>query len=98
MLFTQIAGEVSGNPGVRVVMDSRRFTRPRIFAGRRLAVAGHEDGIAVRLDGERKRSAVQVAGCRVLNRNDGLAVAGMVAVPWSARDHWREMAHAAVQG
>lgn len=96
MLFTQIAGEVSGSRGVRVVMDSKRFTRPRIFAGRRLAVAGHEDGIAVRLDGDHQRSAVQVAGCRVLDLSDGLEVRGMIAVPWSARDHWREMMHAAV--
>jgi hypothetical protein len=91
-LFRQIAEELSGTPGVRVATQLRR---PVIVAGRRIAVAGHKDGIAVRLDGDRMRSALQIPGCRLLGKGDGRVVRGMVAVPWSAREHWRELARAA---
>jgi hypothetical protein len=95
-LFTQIADEVSGNPGIKVADGSKGLKRPCIFSGRRLAVAGHDDGIAVRLDGEHMRQALQISGCRLLSRRDGLPVKGMIAVPWSAHDHWKELTHLAV--
>src|SRR6266545_4460399 len=91
-LFAQIAEELSRRPGVKVALQLKR---PAIMAGRRLAVAGHDDGIAVRLDGDQRLNALRIPGCRSLTRRDGIAVRGMVALPWAARDRWRELAHAA---
>jgi hypothetical protein len=92
-LFTQITQEISGHPGVRVAL---RLKRPAVMVGRRLAIAGHGDGIAVHLAGTPQHRALQVPGCRPLSRRDGMVVRGMVGVPWAAREHWRELAHAAV--
>jgi|SRR5689334_4429175 hypothetical protein len=87
-LFTQIANEVSSSPRVRVALHLKR---PVIFFGRQLAAAGHNDGIAVRLAGERRDSALRIPGCQLLTRRDGLPVRGMVGVPWSAHEHWRDL-------
>jgi hypothetical protein len=92
-LFTQITEEISGHPGVRV---APQLKRPAVMLGRRLAVAGHDDGIAVRLAGAAEQRALQIPGFRLLSRRDGMVVRGMVAVPWAAREHWRGLAHAAV--
>lgn len=92
-LFSQIAEEVSGQPGVRPAL---KLKRPAIFADRRLAAAGFEDGIAVRLGQPDKARALRVAGSRELRWRDQLAMRGMVALPWSAHDHWRDFVHAAV--
>ena len=81
---------------MKVAIGAKGIKRPCIFSGRRLAVAGHEDGIAVHLEGESKQSALAIPGCRVLERRDGLPVRNMVAMPWSAHEHWREMIHAAM--
>jgi hypothetical protein len=94
-LFTEIADEISRGPRVKVAMGLKR---PAIMVGRRLAIAGHEDGIAVRLDGRLRQDALRIPGCRSLGRRDGIAVRGMVAVPWAAREHWRELAQAAANG
>jgi hypothetical protein len=92
-LFTEIAGEVDGQPGVRVGLALKR---PVIFINRQIAAAGFEDGIAVRLSPQDKTQALQIFGCRELRRRDHLAMRGMVAVPWSAHEHWRAFIHAAV--
>jgi hypothetical protein len=91
-LFSQIAQEVSGQPGVRLAL---KLKRPSIFLNRQLAVAGFEDGIAVRLGAQDSSRALQISGTRELRRRDHLAMRGMVALPWSAHDHWRDFMHAA---
>jgi hypothetical protein len=70
--------------------------RPIIWVNRRMAVAGFEDGIAVRLDRERAQQVVRIPGCRVLGKGDQRFLRGMVSLPWSAREHWRELARAAI--
>jgi len=92
-LVTQIAEEVAGQPGVRLALQLRR---PAIFADRQLAVAAFEDGIAVRLGPPDKARALQIPVCRELRLRDHLAMRRMVAVPWSAREHWPELIRAAV--
>lgn len=95
-LFTQIAQELSGQPGVRPAL---KLKRPVIFVHQRrwrLAVAGFEDGIAVRLSSQDKARASQVFGTRELRRRDGWMMKGMVALPWCAHEHWRDFTHAAV--
>src|SRR5262245_61829613 len=77
-LFIQITQEISGHPGVRV---APQLKRPVVMVGRRLAIAGHGDGIAVRLDGPAQARALRIPGCRTLSRRDGLPVRGMIAVP-----------------
>jgi hypothetical protein len=92
-LFGQIARDISGQPGVRAGLDLKR---PVIFLNRQLAVAGFEDGIAVRLSPQDKERALQIAGVRELRRRDHISMRGMVAVPWSAHDQWQDLMHAAV--
>ena len=68
-----------------------------VFANKRLAVAGYQDGIAVRLEPERTQQALQIPGCLLLGKGDHPRVLrGMVSLPWSARDHWRDLASAAI--
>lgn len=95
-LFQQIIDDASGVPGVRGHAGPSRPVRPVIFVNRRIAVAGFEDGIAVRLGPERTRQAVQVPGCRLLGKGDMRALRGMVSLPWSAREHWRELGREAI--
>jgi hypothetical protein len=92
-LFEQIAAQVSGVPGVKVVPQLRR---PAIFANRRLAVAGYADGIAVRLDEGQAHQALQIPGCKLIAKGRPKVVRGMVALPWSARERWPELVRAAV--
>jgi hypothetical protein len=97
-LFTEIAAEVEGKPGVRLGLQLKR---PVIFfdpqgSRVRVAAAAFEDGIAVRLGPQDKARALQVFGTRELRRRDHMALRGMVAVPWSAHEHWRDLVHAAV--
>jgi hypothetical protein len=92
-LFSQIAQEVSGQPGVRLAL---KLKRPAIFAHRKLAAAGFEDGIAVRLGQPDKARALGVPGSREVRWRDQMAMRGMVALPWSAHDHWRDFVRVAV--
>jgi hypothetical protein len=94
-LFQQIVEDTSGNPAVRAAPKLRR---PVIFCNRQIAVAGYQEGIAVKLDPERTQRALQIPGCLLLGKGDRPRVLrGMVALPWSARDHWRDLARAAIE-
>jgi hypothetical protein len=95
-LFQQIIDDAAGVPGVRGQAGPSKRVRPLIFVNRRIAVAGFEDGIAVRLDPEQAQQAVQVPGCRLLGQGDKRFLRGMVSLPWSAREHWRDLARAAI--
>lgn len=80
-------------PGVRPAPQLRR---PFIMVHRQIPVAGFEDGIAVRLDEERTQRTTQIPGCRVLGKHDPRVLRGMVTLPWSAHEHWLELAREAV--
>jgi hypothetical protein len=93
-LFQQIINDASGVPGVKA---GPRMRRPIIMVNRQIPVAGYGDGIAVRLDPERTQQVVQIPGCLLLGKGDRPKILrGMVSLPWSARDHWRELARAAI--
>lgn len=66
------------------------------MARRKIAVAGFEDGIAVRVNGEDKDRALQIFATRELGRRDHRILRGMVSMPWSTREHWREFMNTAV--
>lgn len=70
--------------------------RPFIMVNRKIPVAGDEDGIAVKLDPERTQQALQIPGCLLLGKGDPRVLRGMVSLPWSVRDHWRDLARAAI--
>jgi hypothetical protein len=93
-LFQQIVDDAAGVPGVRAVPKLRR---PFIMVNRKVPVAGHGDGIAVKLDPERTQQALQIPGCLLLGKGDPRVLRGMVSLPWSARDHWRDLARAAIE-
>jgi|HubBroStandDraft_1064217.scaffolds.fasta_scaffold663763_2 hypothetical protein len=96
-LFQQIIDDAAGVPSLRGSTGNKRV-RPVIFVNRRIAVAGCQDGIAVKLDPERTQQALQIPGCLLLGQGDQPRVLrGMVSLPWSARDHWRGLARAAIQ-
>ena len=96
--FMQIADEVDNQPDVRVGLQrtGRLTVRPQIYVRRRLAVAGFDDGIAVRLNDGDKDRALQIFACRELGRRDPLPVRRMVSMPWSTHERWREFIQAAV--
>lgn len=92
--FQAIAEDLKGVKGVRVGLDLKR---PTIMSGRRIALAGHRDGIAVTLHGDERSSALQQPGAHLLEGRDGRVVKGMVALPWSAHEAWAGFAKAAVE-
>jgi hypothetical protein len=97
-LFTQIADEAAVRTNVRVGLQrtGRLTTRPMIFVGQKLAVTGFDDGIAVRLNDADKARALQIFPCRMLGRRDHIGMRGMVTIPWSAHEHWREFIMTAI--
>jgi hypothetical protein len=92
-LFQQIIDDASGNPAVKAAPKLRR---PVIFSNRQIAVAGFGDGIAVRLDPGRTQEALRIPGCLLLGKGDPRILRGMVSLPWSAQEHWRDLARAAI--
>jgi hypothetical protein len=92
-LFQQIINDASAIPGVK---PAPKLRRPLIMVNRRVPVAGYADGIAVRLDPERTEQVLQIPGCLLLGKGDPRLLRGMVALPWSARELWRELARAAI--
>lgn len=97
-LFTHIAEELDNQPNVRVgIQRTGKLTvRPMVFVRRNLVIAGFDDGVAVRLAEEDKGRALQVFASRELGKRDPRPLRGMVAIPWSAHEHWREFMQAAV--
>jgi hypothetical protein len=93
-LFQKIVDEVSGMPGIR---PAPRLRRPLIMVHRQIPVAGFEDGIAVRLNEERTQRIIEIPGCRLLGKYDRpKMLRGMVTLPWSAHEHWLELAREAI--
>lgn len=97
-LFRQIADEIEGQPDVRVALPrtGKIKVTPMILARRQLAVAGLDDGIAVRLNGADKDRALGIFATRELGKGDRRPVRGMIAMPWSTHEQWREFMQAAV--
>lgn len=98
--FTQIADEIGENPEVKVGLQrtGRLTFRPTIMANRKIAVAGFDDGIAVRANDEDKARVLRIFATRELGRRDHIGLRGMIFMPWSTHEHWREFMQAAVNG
>jgi len=90
----EIVRELSDIPGVRAAPKMRL---PTITRNRTFVVFGYEDGIAIRFDEQHQSAALEIRGCRLLGRGDRPRVLrGLVAVPWSANERWRDLARTAV--
>lgn len=100
--FTRIADEIEDRPRVTVMLKrkGRLTARPRIFFNHKerhltIDVAGFEDGIAVRLEGDNKDRALQIPDCREIGARYPRNLRGMVSMPWSTHDRWKEFILAA---
>lgn len=91
--------EIDEQPEVKVGFlprTGRLKRRPVVMVRRQVAVAGFEDGIAVRLGDADRSRALQIFATRELGRGDPLFMRRMIAMPWSTHEHWREFIRAAV--